>query len=326
MKERNTMQNNSQRRILLLLKFLYENTDADTHLSVSDILEFWKANGIQSGRKSVYNDISVLTEMGIDIICVKSTQNRYSIGSRLFELPELKLLVDAVESSHLITAKKSETLIAKIGKLTSVAQANQLNRHIYMAGTAKANNETIYYTIDAIQTAIQDKHPISFQYYEYTSGKEKILKHGGFRYVFSPYALIWNRDNYYVVGWSEKHGKQAQFRVDRITAIKHLATEYIENAEFDPAKYVKEVFGMYNDTVCRITMLCHNNTMRNVIDHFGENVATVPVDSEHFQATVNVAPSPPFFAWIFTFGGDIQIEKPVSVLEQMRKMAGWLYE
>ena len=187
-------------------------------------------------------------------------------------------------------------------------------------------NEMIYYTIDAIQTAIQEKYPISFQYYEYTQEKEKVLKHNGYRYTFSPYMLIWNRDYYYVVGWSEKHGKLAQFRVDRITSIEHSESEYIEDAEFDPTTYVQEVFGMYNDDTCAVTLLCHNSTMRNVIDRFGEDIDTSPVDTEHFRITVNVAPSPPFFAWVFTFCGAIRIESPTEVLEEMRQMATWLNE
>ena len=318
------MHNENQRRIFLLLRLLYDQTDEDHYISVADILQFWKNNGILAGRKSVYSDIDLLMEMGVDIICIKSTQNRYFIGSRLFQVPELKLLVDAVESSHFITEKKSKILIEKLGHLTNKYVANQLNRHIYMDGTTKPDNETIYYTIDEIQTAIQEKCPISFQYFEYTQDKKKVLKHDGYRYVFSPYAMIWNRDYYYVVGWSEKHEKLAQFRVDRITAIEHLNSGYIEDEAFNPATYVQEVFGMYNDDTCAVKLLCHNSTMRNVIDRFGEDVDTSPVDAEHFRVTVNVAPSPPFFSWVFTFGGCIQIEGPDSVLEEIRQMAKWL--
>ena len=318
------MRHEAQIRLLLLQQYLLEHTDEQHSVSVSDILIFWEQHGIQAGRKSVYSDIEILQNGGMDIICVKSTQNRYFIGCRLFELPELKLLVDAVESSHFITAKKSEVLIEKLGHLASTAQAEQLNRHVYMDGTAKPDNETIYYTIDAIQNAIQDKHSISFQYYEYTQEKRKVLKHDGYRYVFSPYAMIWNRDYYYVVGWSEKHEKLAQFRVDRITAIEHLNSGYIEDEAFNPATYVQEVFGMYSDDTCAVKLLCHNSTMRNIIDRFGEDVDTSPVDAEHFRVTVNVAPSPPFFSWVFTFGGCIQIEGPDSVLEEMRQMAKWI--
>lgn len=310
------MKNESQQALLLLRQYLYQQTDEQHPVSVKDILAFWQQHGIQAGRKSVYTDIELLQNAGMDIVCVKSTQNRYFVGERLFELPELKLLVDAVESSGFITEKKSTALIKKLGHLTSTAQAEQLNRRIYMGGTPKPENESIYYNVDTIHNAVQKKQQITFQYFEYSPKKEKILKHDGYKYRFSPYAMIWNRDCYYAVGWSEKHGKIAQFRVDRMTAVQTL--------DFDPAEYVRKVFGMYPDNLCTVELLCNNEVMRSVIDRFGENVWTETVDEQHFRATVEVAPSPPFFSWVFTFSGKIRIVSPAAVLEEMRDMAAWL--
>lgn len=312
------MKNESQYGLLLLQRYLYEHTDDQHPASVADILAFWQEHGIQAGRKSVYSAIEVLQSSGMDIVCVKSTQNRYFVGERMFELPELKLLVDAVESSRFITAKKSERLIEKLGKLTSESHARQLDRHIYMDGTAKPENECIYYSVDEIHNAIQEKRQITFQYYEYTPQKEKILKHNGYRYQFSPYALIWSRDCYYAVGWSEKHGKIAQFRVDRMTAVEPLEHTAVQTPDFDPAEYVRKVFGMYPDNLCTVELLCDNEVMRSVIDRFGEEVSTVTADDGHFKAIVEVAPSPPFFAWVFTFCGKIQILGPAEVLDEMR--------
>ena len=318
------MKNESQYGLLLLQRYLYEHTDDQHPASVADILAFWQEHGIQAGRKSVYSAIEVLQSSGMDIVCVKSTQNRYFVGERLFELPELKLLVDAVESSRFITEKKSTALIKKLGHLTSTAQAEQLNRRIYMGGTPKPENESIYYNVDTIHNAVQKKQQITFQYFEYTPKKEKILKHDGYKYRFSPYAMIWNRDCYYAVGWSEKHGKIAQFRVDRMTAVEPLEQTAVQTLDFDPAEYVRKVFGMYPDDLCTVKLLCDNEVMRSVIDRFGENVRTETVDEQHFRATVEVAPSPPFFSWIFTFGGKIRIISPLTVLEEMRDMAAWL--
>ncbi len=308
------MKNESQYGLLLLQK----HTDDQHPASVADILAFWREHGIQAGRKSVYSAIEVLQSNGMDIVCVKSTQNRYFVGERLFELPELKLLVDAVESSRFITAKKSERLIEKLGKLTSESHARQLDRHIYMDGTAKPENECIYYSVDEIHNAIQEKRQITFQYYEYTPQKEKILKHNGYRYQFSPYALIWSRDCYYAVGWSEKHGKLAQFRVDRMVAVESSDQAAVCMPDFDPAEYVRKIFGMYPDDLCTVELLCDNEVMRSVIDRFGEEVSTVTADDGHFKAIVEVAPSPPFFAWVFTFCGKIQILGPAEVLDEMR--------
>ena len=318
------MKNESQQALLLLRQYLHQHTDEQHPVSVTDILAFWQQHGIQAGRKSVYTDIELLQNAGMDIVCVKSSQNKYFVGQRLFELPELKLLVDAVESSRFITEKKSTALIKKLGHLTSTAQAEQLNRRIYMGGTPKPENESIYYNVDTIHNAVQKKQQITFQYFEYTPKKEKILKHDGYKYRFSPYAMIWNRDCYYAVGWSEKHGKIAQFRVDRMTAVEPLEQTAVQTPDFDPAEYVRKVFGMYPDNLCTVELLCDNEIMRSVIDRFGENVQTETVDEQHFRATVEVAPSPPFFSWVFTFSGKIRIVSPAAVLEEMQDMAAWL--
>ena len=318
------MQNDPRSRILLLLQLLLKQTDEYHYATGADILRFWEAHGTQANRKNVYSDIQLLMDFGLDIICIKSTQNRYFIGSRLLELPELKLLVDAVESSHLITEKKSAALIEKLGHLTSRHNAAILNRPVYMDGTAKPDNEAVYYAIDAIQTAIHKQRAISFQYFEYTPKKEKVLKHKGYRYGFSPYVLIWSRDFYYAVGWSEKHGKLAQFRVDRMVAVESSNQAAVCKPDFDPAEYVRKIFGMYPDDLCTVELLCENEVMRSVIDRFGEEVSTVTADDGHFKAIVEVAPSPPFFAWVFTFCGKIQILGPAEVLDEMRGMAAWL--
>lgn len=318
------MKNEAQVRLLVLLQYLYKETDEKHPVSAQNILKHWESRGIKASRKSVYKDITLLADFGIDIVCVKSTQNLYFIGSRLFELPELKLLVNAVESSRFITPKKSRLLIQKLGRLSSSAQAAQLKCPIYMDGMSKPKNEAIYYIVDLLQTAIQENKQISFQYYEYLPTKETVLKHRGYRYQFSPYALIWNRDFYYVVGWSEKHNKIAQFRVDRMTGVELLDLPARQTQEFDPTVYGQKVFGMYPDDLQMVTLLCANHLMRSVIDQFGEEVQTKTADDGHFLATVEVAPSPPFFGWVFTFAGEIRIVSPENVLEEMREMAAWL--
>ena len=229
-----------------------------------------------------------------------------------------------MESSRFITAKKSQILIEKLGKLTSTHYAETLNRRIYMEGTVKPENESIYYIVDEIQSAIQEKRQVTFQYYEYTPEKEKILKHDGYRYQFSPYILIWSRDYYYAVGWSEKHGKLAQFRVDRMTALEPLELDAVLIPDFDPAEYVRKVFGMYPDEPCTVELLCENEMMRSIVDRFGPEVHTETVDEQHFKATVEVAPSPPFFGWVFTFGGKTRILGPSEVLQKMKEMCDWL--
>ena len=316
---------NQKGKLLYLAEIFHRETDEAHGLTLAELTERLAAYGVQAERKTLYADMEELRRCGLDIDSWKEGREyRYRLASREFELPELKLLVDAVESSRFITAKKSERLIGKLGKLTSESHARQLDRHIYMEGTAKPENECIYYSVDEIHNAIQDKRQITFQYYEYTPQKEKILKHNGYRYQFSPYALIWSRDCYYAVGWSEKHGKLAQFRVDRMVAVKSSDQAAVCMPDFDPAEYVRKIFGMYPDDLCTVELLCENEVMRSVIDRFGEEVSTVTADDGHFKAIVEVAPSPPFFAWVFTFCGKIQILGPAEVLDEMRGMAAWL--
>lgn len=218
------MGNKNHRRLLLLLKLLYERTDEKHFVSSPDILRCWADNGVPADRKTVYSCVQTLVDFGVDVVCDRSAQNRYFIGNRLFELPELKLLVSAVESSHLISEEKSAVLIQKLGRLTSSFLAEQLSHPSYIDAAQKPRNDRAYYSVDTIQTAICSGRPVSFRYYEYTRDRERVLKHGGYRYILSPYTLIWNRDFYYVVGWSEKHGGLAQFRVDRMTDVA-LRTE-----------------------------------------------------------------------------------------------------
>ena len=290
-------------RALLLLRYLFQNSDETHPVSAGDILAYWESRRIHSDRRRVYHDIALLQEFGIDIVCVKSKQNQYFMGNRLFELPELKLLVDAVESSRFITKKKSDVLIHKLASLASQTEAVQLTRPVYMDGTAKPENETIYYVVDVIHTAIQKKQQIEFQYIEYTPEKKKILKHGRAWYRFSPYALMWQQDYYYAVGHSMRHGKLVQFRVDRMVNAKLAEEPAVSTSDFCAADYAAKVFGMYPDDLQTVTLLCENHLMRSVIDRFGESVQTETVDDGHFRATVEVAPSPPFFAWVFTFWG-----------------------
>ena len=231
------MQNSTNMRILELLRFLYERTDENHPATVSDIIAHLNGKGIQAVRQTVYADTNALIDAGIDIVVVKSTQNQYFMGSRLFEYPELKMLTDAVASSKIISAKKSEELVQKLCRLTSTHQAEQLQKFAALSSRVKPHNEKVYYIIDNIQTAIGNHQQIRFQYYEYTQEKKKILKHDGYYYVVNPYALEWKNDHYYLIGFSLKHQKIAHFRVDRLTGVETLETCFIPIEGFDVASY-----------------------------------------------------------------------------------------
>lgn len=267
-------------------------------------------------------DIVALQEYGVDIVTVHSTQCKYFIGSRKFELPELKLLIDAVESSRFITAKKSESLIRKIHTLTSQGQVSKLRRNNYVVDRIKPDNEQIYYIVDTINDAINEGKQISFQYYDYSGLKKKVLKNKGEIYKLSPYKLIWSGDYYYVIGYSEKKGKVINFRVDRIAVAPTILSE---NAipvpkDFDLENFTKEVFFMFSGDEVEVDLQCDNSLMKTMIDRFGENVKTLAYDMTSFRLITEVSVSPTFFGWVFGFDGKVKILGPKNVKEQYYKM------
>lgn len=309
-------------RIIELLRFLYQQTDEAHAVTVSEMIEYLKSKGIPSVRQTVYTDLEALDTAGIDIVQIKSTQNRYFIGSRIFEYPELKMLVDAVASSKVISAKKSQALIQKLGQLTSIQQAEQLQRLASLSSRVKPHNEKVYYIIDSIQTAILDQHQISFQYYEYTPEKRKILKHDGYRYILDPYALEWKNDHYYLIGYSHKHKGIAHFRVDRLTSVEPLDSKFQPMPDFDVAAYTNKMVDMFAaEHAEQVKLLCSNELMRVIIDHYGEDIEISPYDDTHFTVIIEVNPSGTFYGWVFKFMGKIRILSPQSCVDKMQDIA-----
>lgn len=310
-------------RILYLQKILLERTDEEHPLSTTQLIGILNDEyGISAHRTTITKDIAALVEYGLDIITIHSTQSKYFIASRRFELPELKLLIDAVESSKFITKKKSDALIKKIHTLTSPGQVSKLKRNNYVADRIKPDNEQIYYIVDTINNAINEGKQISFQCYDYTGLKKKALKNKGEVYTLSPYNLLWNGDYYYLVGYSEKKGKIVTFRVDRIAAIpKILEKESAPQPEdFNIADFTKEVFFMYDGDNVTVDLRCDNSLMKTMIDRFGEDVTTLAYDMTSFRLITEVSASPTFFGWVFGFGGKVQILAPVEVKEQYEQM------
>lgn len=310
-------------RILYLQKILLERTDEEHPLSTMQLIGILNDEyGISAHRTTITKDIAALVEYGLDIVTIHSTQNKYFVAGRRFELPELKLLIDAVESSKFITKKKSDALIEKIHTLTSSGQVSKLKRNSYIADRIKPENEQIYYIVDTINDAINEGRQISFQYYDYTGLKKKVLKNKGEIYKLSPYHLLWNGDYYYVIGYSEKRGKIVTFRVDRIAAQPNiLSAKAVEKPkDFDLAEFTREVFFMYDGNKMTVDLRCDNSLMKTMIDRFGEDVTTLAYDMTSFRLITEVASSQTFLGWVFGFGGKVQILAPESVKEQYREM------
>jgi predicted DNA-binding transcriptional regulator YafY len=312
-------QNDSKLRILYLNKILNELTDEDHSLSTTELIKLMeKKYGIHVHRTTISNDIELLKQFGVDIYTIKSTQNKHYVASRLFGSAELKLLIDAVESSKFITAKKSKELVSKLSTFVSTNQAKELKRNISTEGRIKPGNEQIYYIVDAINDAINVGKKISFQYFQYNVRKKQQLRHDGETYVFSPYSLVWNGDYYYVVGYSDKHQNIGSFRVDRIYTQPKILKEdaVVAPEDFDIIKYINTMFRMYNSERQEVELICDNSLMDAVIDRFGQDVSTYAYDMKSFRTVVDIAVNHVFYSWVFGFGGKVKINAPQNTKEE----------
>lgn len=300
-------------KLLYLADIFLEYSDEQHPLTISDLIAHLSAYGIPAERKSLYHDIEALREYGLDLLAVKSKSYGYYAASRDFELAELKLLVDAVQSSRFITRKKSEELIEKIEKLASRYQATQLERQVFVANRIKTMNESIYYTVDYIHTAISKDVKIGFRYFDWTPEKKRILRHDGGDYIVSPWALTWDDENYYLVAHDHFSGMIKHYRVDKITNIRIL-DEPREGAdlfsEFDMAIYSKSVFGMFGGKAEYVSLLCDGSLAGVMIDRFGQEVTFLKRENQRFEINVSVVLSPQFYSWVFGFGGRVEILAP----------------
>ena len=317
------MDKSAKLRPLYIGKILFEMTDEDHYLTTPEIIQILKDKyGIEGYRTTVASDIALLIDFGMEIEMIKSSSNQYHLISREFDLPELKLLIDAVESSKFITEKKSEELVSKLGKLTSQAQADAIKRNLVPEGRIKPGNEYIYYIVDAINDAINSKKKISFQYFQYNAKKKQKPKHNGEVYKFSPYYLVWNGDYYYMIGYSDKHQEIGSFRVDRISKQPTILSEnaVLVPDDFDLNDYINTSFRMYSTKRQKVELICDNTVMDAIIDKFGEDVQTYAYDLKSFKAEVNIAVSHVFYSWVFGFGGRVKINAPEDVKSEYAEM------
>ncbi|MBP3752154.1 MAG: WYL domain-containing transcriptional regulator [Pyramidobacter sp.] len=317
------MENDSRIRILRILEVLRTETDQDHPITIVEIVKLLNERwNLDAHRITVQKDIASLMDAGYPIEAVRSTQNRYYMTEQLFELPELKLLIDAVESGKFITEKKSRELTEKLTSLAVRSDRESLKRNISISDRVKTGNEQLYYIMDALNEAINRKRKVSFLYFEYHAGKKKKLRNEGEPYVLSPYTLTWNGDFYYVVGWSDKHEKIATFRVDRIYRVPEILEEKAvrKPKQYSIGDFAEKAFQMFDREHATVELLCVNEAMNTVIDHFGTKIRTEQTDEDHFRFKAEVSLSPVFFAWVFQFGGMIKIVGPLEVLAQYRKM------
>lgn len=311
-------------RILYLYQHLLQHTDAEHPLSTAELIKILKEQyAIKVSRNTISDDLAMLHNCGLHIEHYESTQNKYYYDGHLYDLAELKILVDAISSSKFITQRKSDELITKLLTLTSVANAAKLRRHIYVSGRAKSENEQGYYIVDAIHEAIDTCRKIRLIYTDYDVNKECYATNGGSPYTVSPYTLEWDGDYYYLRGFCDERQAVRTFRIDRIAEqpkiLNQIAVSLPE--DYSPAQYSKCVFRMFDtDQPEEVQLLCHVSTMKHIIDHFGMDVETEPIDEEHFRADILVCTSSTFYRWIFGFNGKMRILGPELVKTAYQEM------
>lgn len=306
---------NQKLKLLYILKLLNEKTDETHVLSPAALIKELDTYGIHAERKSIYDDIDCLIRFGYDILYVKAgTGSGYYLADREFELPELKLLVDAVQSSRFITQKKSRELIAKIEKLAGPYEAKKLQRQVIVAGRIKAENESIYYNVDCIHKAIQEDMPITFTYLEWNISKKLQPRKEGFLYQISPWALTWKDDNYYLVAYDEKEEKIKHFRVDKMSCITGMEGKkragLAEFGKLDIAEYTNQTFGMFGGNRETVSLLLPSSMIGIMIDRFGKEIIVIPREDDWVSVRIKVAVSGQFYGWLAGLGSKVAITSP----------------
>lgn len=314
-------------KLLRIRDALYELSDEDHVLSVSDIIAYLASYGIEAERKSIYEDIEELKAYGDDIITQRGKGGGYFIGSRKFEIPQLKLLADAVQASRFITQNKSRELIGAISSLAGKYDRARLSRQVHIPERVKSMNESIYYTVDDIHNAISENRRITFKYYDWNSKKEKVERHGGALYRVSPWYLIWDDENYYLAAYDSEAEKIKHYRVDkmknlRITDERREGEEAAKAIDFD--SFSSAMFGMFGGELQYVRLRCEEKFAGAVIDRFGKDIFINPCEGG-FTADVKVSVSPRFFAWVMGFGSGMEIISPEPVVEEMRNMVKSIY-
>lgn len=309
-------------KILYLAQLLLERSDENHPITTKEMIRHLESQGIRAERKSIYDDMDALQTFGMDIVTVREKPGGYYLASRQFELPELKLLVDAVQASRFVTAKKSRELISKLEALTSRSEAGQLHRQVVVAERGKSSNEQIYYNVDEIYTAMAADRDIRFQYFEWSVHKEMIPRKNGAFYEVSPWLLTWEDENYYLIAYDRAAEILKYYRVDKMLHLTVCETSRKGQAAFDAldiAGFSKKTFGMFAGSEAVVTLQCDDSLTGVMIDRFGPDVPMRTADTGQIRVRVKVAVSRQFFGWLTGLGSGVEIISPADVREQYQQ-------
>lgn len=313
---------NQKQKLLYILKFLMENTDEDHAVRTPQIIEYLAKQGISAERKSIYDDMNTLTDFGIDIIKAEGPFGGYMLASRDFELAEVKLLVDLVQSSKFLTTKKSRELIKKLETQVSRYDAGKLQRQVEVADRVKTDNESIYYNVDLIHQGIADNRQISFQYFDWSVDKKMRYRKDGRRYRVSPWLLTWNEENYYLVAYEENEKAIRHYRVDKMDKLEVEEEKRNGKTDFeakDISTYAKKTFGMFAGEEKTVHFVCEEKMVGVMIDRFGRDVPLRKLEDGTIRVRANVEISPQFYGWLSGFGTQVRMVEPKEEVERYKE-------
>ena len=313
---------NQKAKILYIMDYLEKNSHEKNPINAAELITMLdRDHRIKCDRKTIYSDIAALQEFGLDVVSIPGRNGGYYLGSpRSFELPELKLLVDAVLSSRYLTEKKSRELIEKLCAQCNAHDAALMKRNVLVSGRVKSMNETILINVDTIQDAITQNAAIKFRYFDWDLGKQRRYREK--EYLASPYGLCQDHENCYLLAYSDRHGITS-YRVDRMTNIEltdQNRTPCPELTGKSLHEHANRLFQMYSGDETDVKLRFHRSLINVVVDRFGKDLMLIPDGEEHFNFTVKVAVSPMFLSWVIGFGNKAKVVFPQWVVDQCRDL------
>lgn len=311
--------NRQKLKLLYLMRMLEEETDAERGLTMAQIIGKLEALGISAERKSIYRDIEALREFGVDVRTYQRAPVEYAVEHRAFAFAELQLLVDAVQSSRFLTQRKSDALVEGVKQLASRRQRALLDKRVHVEGRIKMQNESVFHHVDTLHEAIRRHRQVAFRYVKHDVNKRPQPQGGGRIYCETPVCLIYSEGCYYLIAYNEKHDSFPSYRVDRMQGLRITDEAAVRNeriATFDAAAYTSRTFSMFGGETTPATLLVEESVMSAIIDRFGKDVESAPVDATHARVHVTVAASPVFFGWLAQFGTAVRLEAPSALARQ----------
>ena len=322
-------QNATRIKLLKIWEILCQETDEEHPIESTELIEKLAEMDIHCERKTIYRDIETLIECGYEVMCVRGKKNQYYVLDRSFDLPELHIMLDAVQAASFVTPQKTKQLVDKIADLAGSRKGEVIKRNLVAFNITKNTNEQIYYSVDEIVRAISKKKKIEFKYFDYDANHKKVYRKDVNKYIMNPYSTVLSDDNYYLLGYNDKHKNIMHFRVDRMDNVRMLEDDIVpldNNNEFDVTKHKREVFGMFTGSEESVRFVVHKSLLDVIFDRFGSDVKLMKYDEENYMFTADVQVSPIFIGWCCAFGKKVKVVSPTNVVEQVKEYVKNIYE